>query len=414
MKTKLIFLLWLVFISSQAYPQTGWINQSLITDNLFHGVYFINESTGFIVGDNGTLLKTTNSGVEWVIKNSGTTRALHKIIFINSEVGIIVGEFGTVLRSVNAGENWSLISTSLPANVTGNCNRVTFANSTTGFIASCSGILKSTNAGLNWSLVYPTSTYLFGFNFVNANTGMAIGDNSLVIRTTDGGINWSNVSLGSFNYQLCGITSTNENIFYIVGGIEGSSSTMLRTTNFGDEWILMNTAATNRLNTVQFANAVTGYAVGCSGNILKTTNSGINWYKQQINTSRDLWDISVISSLTAVISGKSGGIFRTDNGGLTNISLSNTSMPKEFNLSQNYPNPFNPLTNIKFSILKNSKVSLNVFDINGKLVENLVENTLSPGNYSVDWDASLYNSGTYLYRLETGEGIMTKKMVLIK
>jgi len=414
MRTKTIVVLLTIILSNVCFSQSGWVSQSLVTSNLYHGVFFVNSNTGFIVGDNGSLLKTTNAGAEWIIKNSGTSYALHKVIFINTEVGLIVGENGTVLRSVNAGDNWTAIPTGLPNNVSGNCNRITFANENTGFIASCSGILKSTNSGLNWSLIYPTSTYLFGFNFVNANTGMAIGDNATVIRTTNGGLNWSPVSLSGFNFQLCGITSTNENLFYIVGGTEGSSATMLRTTNFGNEWILMNTPATNRLNTIQFANAVTGYAVGHNGTILKSTNSGINWVKQTINTTRDLWDISVISPLEAVTTGKSGGIYRTNTGGLTGLVSNNSILPEKFDLYQNYPNPFNPSTTIKFDLAQSSKVVLKVYNIKGEEVANLVENTFSAGRYSIDWNAASFNSGTYFYKLETVQGILTKKMVLVK
>jgi hypothetical protein len=86
----------------------------------------------------------------------------------------------------------------------------------------------------------------------------------------------------------------------------------------------------------------------------------------------------------------------------------------EFTLYQNYPNPFNPTTTIQYATRDNSKVKLSVYDINGHLVEVLVDEYHQVGAYNVKWDASKYSSGIYIYRLESNLGIYSKKMVLIK
>ncbi len=93
--------------------------------------------------------------------------------------------------------------------------------------------------------------------------------------------------------------------------------------------------------------------------------------------------------------------------------------PNEFVLYQNYPNPFNPSTKIKYTIPSNiesdmSNVSLKVFDLLGNEVVKLVEEEKSAGEYEVEFSAYHLPSGIYFYRLETGELIQTKKMVLLK
>jgi hypothetical protein len=93
--------------------------------------------------------------------------------------------------------------------------------------------------------------------------------------------------------------------------------------------------------------------------------------------------------------------------------ISNT-IPLSFNLEQNYPNPFNPNTKINFSIPKNGLVQLRVYDILGREVTELVNEEVSPGEYSISWDASMYSSGIYIYRIEAGDFAATKKMVLLK
>jgi uncharacterized protein (DUF1501 family) len=88
--------------------------------------------------------------------------------------------------------------------------------------------------------------------------------------------------------------------------------------------------------------------------------------------------------------------------------------PKSFKLEQNYPNPFNPTTTISFSLAKTAEVKLQVFDVKGSLIKTILNEQKSAGDYSVQFDASNLSSGTYLYKLETPNGVQTKKMTLIK
>jgi hypothetical protein len=89
-------------------------------------------------------------------------------------------------------------------------------------------------------------------------------------------------------------------------------------------------------------------------------------------------------------------------------------------LYQNYPNPFNPITTIKFAVPLNKggerglSVHLAVYDILGREITVLVNESLKPGTYEVTWEASNYASGVYFYKLLTNEFSETKRMVLIK
>jgi hypothetical protein len=97
-------------------------------------------------------------------------------------------------------------------------------------------------------------------------------------------------------------------------------------------------------------------------------------------------------------------------------------IPVNYSLSQNYPNPFNPTTKIKFDIgpplnpllRKEGTITLKIYDILGKEVATLVNESLSPGTYEVEWNASDYPSGVYFYTLQTESFIQTKRMVLVK
>ncbi len=108
------------------------------------------------------------------------------------------------------------------------------------------------------------------------------------------------------------------------------------------------------------------------------------------------------------------------NGNTEYHNLSNEvviGVPVSFELNQNYPNPFNPTTKIDYSLPYDGKVSLTIYDAQGKEVTRLVNNTQSAGYYSIDFNASSFASGIYYYRLEVSgqtNFVDSKKMLLVK
>ncbi len=100
---------------------------------------------------------------------------------------------------------------------------------------------------------------------------------------------------------------------------------------------------------------------------------------------------------------------------LTNVSgLKDGKIPRQFSLSQNYPNPFNPSTNIHYNIPKRSFVELTIYNELGMEIESIVSEEKAPGEYKVEWNAKEYPSGIYLCRLEAGDFVETRKLILQK
>ena len=92
----------------------------------------------------------------------------------------------------------------------------------------------------------------------------------------------------------------------------------------------------------------------------------------------------------------------------------NEIVPNEYRLLQNYPNPFNPSTSISFDIIKQTQTILKVYDITGRLTSVLVNESLRAGSYKVELNAGNLSSGVYFYKLEAGNFIQTRKMILLK
>jgi aminopeptidase N len=97
--------------------------------------------------------------------------------------------------------------------------------------------------------------------------------------------------------------------------------------------------------------------------------------------------------------------------GVSNIS---SVVPDKYEMYQNYPNPFNPTTDIKFDVAKKSLVKINIYDVTGKLISELVNQESNPGKYDINWNGASHASGVYFYRIETGEFSKTMKMMLVK
>jgi len=103
----------------------------------------------------------------------------------------------------------------------------------------------------------------------------------------------------------------------------------------------------------------------------------------------------------------------------TSVEEIGGQIPSTLELSQNYPNPFNPTTQIRFSLPEQANVRLEIFDVTGRRVTTLINEHMQSGNYTVNWDATdrsgrSVTSGVYIYRLQAGDMVESKRMMFLK
>ncbi|MFZ0452234.1 MAG: T9SS type A sorting domain-containing protein, partial [Ignavibacteriaceae bacterium] len=163
------------------------------------------------------------------------------------------------------------------------------------------------------------------------------------------------------------------------------------------------------------------FAGNSSGNIFLSSNIGTIWYslspslKNQVIYSLELND-------TYIFAGTGDGVWRLRYPETTTNINNPEKVPTGFALEQNYPNPFNPSTTIKYSLPSSSQgersgvrfVTLKVYNLLGKEVAMLVNEQQAPGNYEVKFNGSNLASGVYIYRLQAGNFVFTKKLMLLK
>lgn len=413
-----LLILLTVSLPQLVFCQQGWYQLSSGTSNNLRSIIFTEVNTGYAVGFNGTILKTTDGGLNWTSQTVGTVENLYSVHFIE-QTGYVVGGTNTsvIFKTTNGGVNW--INQSISGNY--QLGSVFMTDSVTAHISGYRRILRTTNGGNSWDVQFMDTVigYPASFSsifFVDGNTGFITGTNlmhygGVFSKTTNGGIDWSGP--GYTGAPLRSIYFMNSETGY---GVITNEYRTIKTTNSGSNWISYSFGINNAPFSIWFTNLTTGYIAGSISNvgkIFKTSNSGINWNLQITPITDVLYSITFIDVNTGYAAGNSGTIFKTTNGGVGIITLSH-EIPSEYKLKQNYPNPFNPITKIKFQISKFSNVNLTVFDIRGREIITLVNETLKPGTYETEFNAENYPSGIYFYKLQSQTHKETLKMCLIK
>jgi len=149
---------------------------------------------------------------------------------------------------------------------------------------------------------------------------------------------------------------------------------------------------------------------------IKYDSFGIQqWITNQQNDVSGFEKVNIDLFGNVIVTGASDGDYITIKYSQTiSIQQLSTELPEQFSLYQNYPNPFNPTTKIKFDIEKAGIIKLKVFDILGKEIATLVNESLNSGSYETEFDGSNIMSGVYFYKLETDNFSEVKRMILTK
>ena len=307
-------------------------NRTSGTTNDLYAVYFTNSNTGTAVGDGGTILRTTDSGMNWERQMSGTTTLLRAVYFINNNTGTVVGgtdmitDSGAILHTTNGGTTWIRQQSGIKIQM--EADAVYSNNADTGFVGGndyTNGngmILRSTNCGTEWiedSTIWGGGSFIY-IVFFGADTGIAMSSDGTILQTKNGGKDWIKQS---------------EMYLDIFGAY--------------------------------FIDANTGIAIGApvdgqDGIIFRTTNGGINWNGQEYIQNKYLNNVFIVNTDTGFAVGDYGIIYRTTNGGVTTDVKENpfTDTLDEFALAQNYPNPFSTSTTISYYLTQSGNVSLKV------------------------------------------------------
>jgi photosystem II stability/assembly factor-like uncharacterized protein len=419
---RIIFIL--LIISANIQPQK-WIDNRYENGNDLFGVVFLDSLKGFVVGDSGLILQTSDAGVNWFARNDisfdGTLINLQKIdTSALYALGRSYSGQSYFITSTNYGNSWDIVQfTFLNIYLTD----IHFINRDTGWVCGLYGkIFRTTDRMESWEEI-SDNNYTFPLRrvyFTDINNGWVLGGKidmiGFIRRTYDGGFSWRNLVVTV--EPLYDIYWMNDDTVFVAGGDPEFGGWIYISSDKGENWMLQNVPqGTITLARVNFQNPDLGWASG-SGSIIKTIDKGETW-ETAIEENENILSIFSHDGKDYWFAGTNGFLIcykdTSDQDTIPNSIIKNKNISSKSNIEINvYPNPFNNSTKISLNLVKNSFVRVELCDILGAKIQTIFEDEMFEGNNILPISLTDYSSGIYFIVLITPEVISTKKIFLIK
>jgi hypothetical protein len=359
----------------------------------------------FAATDRG-LFVSTNKGATWSAGGIGSNYSVNALLANGTNLFAGALRWGVFL-STNNGQDF--------AN-SGQMNQNVYSLGALGadlFAGTDAGIYYSTDNGSSWTLT--SAQWSFQTKaLVAAGTNIVAGTGAGIFVSSDFvGKHWINMLLG---VSVTSLAVMGSDVFAgcTVGVYKGTGSTSGAWSDInanlgvvGETWV--NCLAVSGRNLFAGTNA---------GGVYLLADGQTDWKSISKNagllTFRGVTCLLVAGANIYAATPDYGVYRRALAEVVTSVNHTASEVPARFSLDQNYPNPFNPSTIISFGVANNAFITLKVFDALGREVSTLVSEELAAGTYSRHWDAANVASGVYFYRLQVGEFVGTKKMVLLR
>jgi len=389
-------------------PDCGlsWISQCFLTSRYFRDIFFLNEQKGWICTDQGFVYHTEDGGIIWTNQVMGLSKNSFRISFLDDNCGWVGCRSAIIGRTISGGQDWQQIWLPYPpfhvdtVDIWG----LSFANRQKGWF--CSGrflkyIESLPGQGDTW--------FRKGQGFIGVSN--------------DSGINWQLLLRDTINdfYDIKMMDSLNG---FVVGGNDRTmSATVMKTQNGGVTWQTLSIPSqAHYLRSLKIiGNKI--WVVGHSGTILHSDGGGINWVLQTCPIDTTLYDIDFSDSIHGLIAGD-GAVLYTHDGGnswhIVNLGIDERiAVPFGSAMTMTlyvkvYPNPVKSLTAILYTLSAEGKVSLQLYDILGRLIKTLVNENKKAGNYSLTLNSKTLSAGVYFLALETSNKKIIERFVIIK
>lgn len=377
------FLIILVLLSSEfVFSQLNWTIINSGTSNKLNDIQFTSLYIGYIVGENGTVLKTIDGGNNWLNVSINSPEFINSMSFLNDNVGYLATQ-NRIYKTINGGINWTIETVDL----VNNFNTIKFLTEEIGFIGTNGNILKTIDGSQNWINLINTQSEINTISFPTLNAGYFTGGSSVgyVYKTIDQG-NTINTTLNPFNTIREEIQFLDNNIGYLIGWY---NPYLLKTTNGGISWSKMNINYAGGM-AVHFLTEQVGYHIDNSGGTSKifgTNDGGLNWNIELTFPSSNTYGLKkIVSNSTDIFCiGENGIIYKK------NFNLSNPNFATNNNIKV-YPNPTSNIINIQVINKVENVTNYSIFNLTGKEVENgkIINNRIDLKNIS---------DGEYLVKL---------------
>jgi len=425
-----------VFLWPGSYPvahsQGTWQRiQAPTTANLY-SVCFVDSLYGWVSGDSGIILHTSDGGTSWVRQEIPTGNEVATVFFLNRNLGwgssfnFTTPPYGTLLlKTTDGGAHWDTVSFS-QENIFINC--ILYFDSLTGWMGGMPhALVKTTDGGSTWiQAAIDTSVFAFfpvlNIAFLNEQVGFACGGSfdiaGVIWRTTNGGDMWYAIEPSQAPADEVYALYIFDSLHILGSGGDpdyGYGVGMIRSSDGGMNWAYEDIGIQGIAFDIDLRNNTEAWApLGPRLKLIYSLNSGATWTEIPTPDSTSILEITFPDSLHGYAVGAEGAVLKytppvppfvpPHPGGTRNCYL-----------FQNYPNPAERISNFKFQISDFAFVSLEIFSLVGKKIATVLEQELPPGMHQAAFDTGILPAGIYLYRLSAGRIVQaTKRMVVLR
>ncbi len=293
---------------------SGWVEADSPTSRNLFGIDLYGDAI-YAVGERGTVAYSDDEGDSFDLGDSNVDEDLYDVSAISESKAIAVGENGTLIRTTDGGESWRSAAVSYDSSSHADIalRTVLMASATVGYAAGGNGLLlKTTEAGSDWEEIdSPTGEAINDIAATSASKLWIAGEGGVIYATTNGGTSWSTQTSGT-GYDLVSIEFTSST----VGWASGGHRTFLRTTDGGSVWksvTISELESDDVIDDIAFSNSSDGILSTTQGVVLETDDGGLTWDEVDTEVSSPvLIDLYAASATDRWGVGEDGIILRFD------------------------------------------------------------------------------------------------------
>lgn len=420
----------LLLITAELGATQSWLTVQSPTSRNLRAIFFADSLTGWIGGDSGLIIKTTNGGQSWIQQQTAVRTMVYSVFFTDYQKGFALAWeldntppnfYGTrVLQTTNGGSVWTDY---LFPDSNFFANSIYFRDAVNGYMCGTEGMIYFTSdAGAVWNPSVVDSGMVFGFpveevEFYDENFGYAVGGAfdiaGVIWKTSNSGRSWQTRIVGPEPVNDVHIFDK-DNAIGAGGDFEYGSSRVV-TNNSGGDWQYTEFGVFGIANTIAFRNKLEGWiSLGIIDSFLVTRDGGMTWSMSAVPLQARIYGIEFPDERHGYAIGNNGIILRYNS---LKIGINDETLftPDDFRLSQNFPNPFNPSTNIQLELRRSAHAVIRVHDANGKEVAEIFDKFAGAGTHEIVFSSDGLSSGVYFYTLMLdGINAASRRMVVLK
>jgi photosystem II stability/assembly factor-like uncharacterized protein len=423
-----LFLPLLLFFQAASYSQGSWERIPAPTSQYLKSVCFVDSLYGWIAGDSGTILHTTNGGVSWVSQDTHSFNEVDDVFFLNRNLGWAATinystlPYGTILlKTTNGGATWA--SQPFPTeNIFITC--ILYRDSLNGWMGGRPhALVKTTDGGATWTqAAIDTSTLAFfpvlALAFYNEQYGYASGGMfdiaGVIWHTSNGGDRWYAIDPSQAPAdEVHGLHIFDSTHVMGAGGDPdfGYGVGMIRTSDGGFNWTYDELEIQGNAYDIDFRNDSEVWApLGPRRKLIYSLDGGVTWAPVIAPDTAAIYDMTFPDTLHGFAVGKDGVVLKYRPPVIPGIPSVNSGH-HGFTLFRNSPNPATTTTTIKFTVPicsgdqkrdghASGALFLKIWNIYGREVASFIHSPLPPGIHSVEVNVETLPAGIYIYGLE--------------